>query len=131
MAIPSSTVSAYAPWGNAQLSFRVPTGFTDIDPATGNAVQGTEIVEYLASLTLEAPNWTGKSGTDETVYSCRGRLLSPSTLDTRIVNGSQAEATINGARGRFELTFDLTMFAANRVDLRQLIQGTFRVIGGL
>lgn len=131
MAIPSATVSAYAPWGNAQLSFRVPTGTTTTDPATGNAIQSTETVEYLATLTLETPNWTGKPGADETVYPCRGRLLSPSTLDNRIVNGSQAEATINGARGRFELTFDLTMVAANRVDLRQLIQGTFRVTGGM
>lgn len=130
MAILASTVSAYAPWGNAQLAFEVGTGFASTDPATGNAVQTTETLEYLAALTLSAPNWTPESGVDNTSYSCRGRLLSPSVLDPRITNGSQAEAVINGYRGRFELVFDLTMRAAHRRDLRQPIEGTFRVIGG-
>jgi hypothetical protein len=87
-------------------------------------------VEYLAALTLQAPTWKGETGADTTTYSCRGRLLSPSTLDPRITNGSQADCTINGYRGRFELVFDLTMDSAHRRDLRQNIEGTFRVIGG-
>jgi hypothetical protein len=37
---------------------------------------------------------------------------------------------INGYRGRFELIFDLAMDSAHRRDLRQSIEGTFRVVGG-
>ena len=130
MAIPASTVAAYAPWGNAQLAFEVGTGFATTDPATGNAVQSTETVEYLAALTLQAPSWKPEAGVDATTYSCRGRLLSPTTLDPRITNGSQADCTINGYRGRFELVFDLTMDSAHRRDLRQQLEGVFRVVGG-
>jgi hypothetical protein len=39
-------------------------------------------------------------------------------------------ATINGVVGRLELLFDLQMDKAARPDLRQVIQGTFRVTGG-
>ena len=130
MTIPASTVASYAPWGNAQLAFEVATGYATTDPTTGNATQSTEVVEYLAALTLQAPSWKPEAGVDSTTYSCRGRLLSPSTLDPRITNGCQAEATINGYRGRFELVFDLAMDAAHRRDLRQSLEGTFRVVGG-
>lgn len=130
MAIAASTVAAYAPWGNAELAFRLGTGFAATDPETGNPVQLTETVEYLAALTLEGPAWEGKPGVDATAYRCTGRLLSPAVLDPRITNGSQAEAQINGTRGRFELVFDLAMDAAHRRDLRQSIQGTFRIVGG-
>lgn len=130
MAISATTVASYAPWGNAQLAFEVGTGFATTDPTTGNAIQSTEVVEYLAALTLQAPAWTPEGGVDNTTYSCRGRLLSPATLDPRITNGTQAEAVINGYRGRFELVFDLAMDAYHRGDLRQSIEGTFRVIGG-
>jgi len=130
MAISATTLAAYAPWGNAQLAFEVGTGLARTDPATGNATQSTEIVEYLAVLTLQAPSWKAEAGMDNTTYSCRGRLLSPAILDPRITNGSQAEAVINGYRGRFELVFDLAMDSYHRQDLRQSIEGTFRVVGG-
>jgi hypothetical protein len=130
MAIPASTVSSYAPWGNAELAFEVGTGTAFTDTATGNTVQATVVLEYLAALSLQSPNWKPESGVDGTTYACHGRLLSPSTLDPRITNGSQAEAVINGYRGRFELVFDLAMDAAHRRDLRQSIEGTFRVVGG-
>lgn len=130
MAIPSSTISSYAPWGNAQLAFEVGTGFATTDATTGNAVQTTETLEYLAALTLQAPSWKPESGVDSTTYSCRGRLLSPSTFDPRITNGSQADCVINGYRGRLELVFDLAMDSVHRRDLRQTIQGIFRVVGG-
>ncbi len=130
MAIPSSTLSNYAPWGNAQLAFEVGTGSATTDATTGNAVQTTETLEYLAALTLQAPSWKAESGVDTTTYSCRGRLLSPSTLDPRITNGAQADCVINGYRGRLELVFDLAMDSVHRRDLRQAIQGIFRVVGG-
>lgn len=130
MAISATTIASYAPWGNAELAFELGTGFATTDPATGNAIQATEVVEYLAALSLQAPTWKAEAGTDNTTYTCRGRLLSPATLDPRITNGSQAEAVINGYRGRFELVFDLGMDAYHRGDLRQTIEGTFRVIGG-
>jgi hypothetical protein len=130
MAIAASTIANYAPWGNAQLAFKVGGALITTDADTGNAVQNTETVEYLAALNLEAPSWEGQPGADNSTYRCTGRLLSPDRLDTRITNGSQAEAIINGYRGRFELVFDLAMDAAAYQDIRQSIQGTFRVIGG-
>lgn len=130
MAIAAAAIANYAPWGNAELAFKLGTGAVTTDARTGNAVQATETVEYLAALSLEAPNWKEKPGGDETVYICRGRLLTPAVLDSRIRNGSQAEAVINGLRGRFELVFDLAMDAVHRRDLRHAIQGSFRVIGG-
>lgn len=130
MAIQASTVAAYAPWGNAELAFELGTGYATTDPATGNAVQSTEVVEYLAALTLQAPAWKPEIGVDATTYSCRGRLLSPATLDPRITNGAQAEAVINGYRGRFEVVFNLAQNRNAYRDLRQSIEGTFRVIGG-
>ena len=71
MAILASTVSAYAPWGNAQLAFEVGTGYAVTDAATGNAVQATEVIEYLAALSLQSPNWKPESGVDGTTYACR------------------------------------------------------------
>lgn len=126
----AETVASYAPWGNAQLVFEVGTNTISDDPETGNPVQGTETLDYLAAITLDAPNWQPQPGVDNTSYSCRGRLLSPSFFDSRITNGSQAQATINGATGRFELTFDLGMDAFHRRDLRQTFLGIFRLIGG-
>lgn len=128
--MPPLPVSDYAPWGNAQLAFTVGDGALAVDPTTGNTIQGSLTLEYLAALTLMPPQWQGNPGVDPTVYSVKGRLLSPAVLDSRITNGSQAEATINGYRGRFELTFDLAMDQAHYNDLRQSLQGTFRVVGG-
>jgi hypothetical protein len=130
MPVPSSTVASYIPWGNAQLTFKVGTGAVAVSEATGNTVPVTQELVYLAALFMQAPAWSGKPGADETVYSCSGRLLSPSALDPRITNGSQAEALINGYRGRFELVFDLSMNRSFYTDIRQSIRGNFRVIGG-
>lgn len=130
MAVAPDTVASYIPWGNAQLTFKVGTGTVTVNPTTGNTVPATEKLVYLAALFMQAPSWSGKPGADETIYSCSGRLLSPSLLDERITNGSQAEAVINGYRGRFELVFDLSMNPAAYRDIRQSIRGNFRVIGG-
>jgi hypothetical protein len=130
MPVAASTIAAYAPWGNAELAFQVGTGTVAPDSETGNVTQLTESVSYLASLNIEGPAWEGKPGADTTTYRVTGRLLSPAILDPRITNGAQAEARINGMRGRLELVFDLAMDAAHRRDLRQSIQGTFRVTGG-
>lgn len=130
MPISEATIKSYAPWGNASLAFELGSGFASVDPTTGNAVQTTETVEYLAALNLESPSWEAKPGVDQTTYRCSGRLLSPAVLDPRITNGSQAEAEINGVKGRFELVFDLASDAYHYRDMRQTIQGTFRVRGG-
>lgn len=130
MTIPASVVASYAPWGNARLAFEVGGTTLSTDSATGNKVQSTELVEYLAALTIQAPAWNGQAGVDNSTYACTGRLLSPARFDPRITNGSQAEAIINGYHGRFELVFDLAMDTAVYRDIRQSIQGTFRVIGG-
>ena len=130
MAIPTSIIRNYAPWGNAQLSFEVGGPVLSTDPTTGNQVQTTECVEYLAALNIQAPAWNGQPGVDNSTYACTGRLLNPPRLDPRITNGSQAEAIINGYHGRFEVVFDLAMDTAVYRDIRQSLQGTFRVIGG-
>jgi hypothetical protein len=130
MAIDPFITASYAPWGNAALAFVLPTNGATTASATGNYVPVTEVIEYLAALNIDPPNWSGKPGADETVYVCRGRLLSPSTLDPRITNGSQAAATVNGVRGRFELVFDLAPDIYHVNTLRQTIQGTFRMRGG-
>lgn len=130
MAITADTIAGYAPWGNAVLTFEVGGGSATVDAATGNPVQARQTLEYLAALDLQQPNWKEQEGVDMTTYSCTGRLLTPATLDMRITNGSRAQATINGLTGRFELVFNLTELRAGHGDLRQSIQGTFRVIGG-
>lgn len=131
MPIAAAIIADYAPWGNAELAFEVPANRLGTeDPTTGNFSQDLVTVEYLAALKLQVPSWSAQSGVDSTVYSCSGRLLHPTKLDPRITNGSQAFATINGYRGRFELVFDLEMDAYHRETLRQPIEGTFRVVGG-
>lgn len=133
MPITADQIAQYAPHGNAVLGFNLNTQVYSVDPVTGNTVVGTanqERVEYLAALTLQKPQWTGEPGVDNTVYLATGRLLTPAQFDDRIVNGSQADATINGFRGRFELVFDLAMDRGHYTDIRQSVEGTFRVIGG-
>ena len=130
MTIPASTIARFAPHGNAVLAFEVSGPSLTIDEATGNTIVSTEVVEYLAALKLQAPQWQGAPGSDTTTYQATGRLLSPAVLDTRITNGSQAKAQINGYSGRFELVFDLAMDHGAYRDLRQQITGIFRVVGG-
>ena len=133
MSVSAATIAQYAPHGNAQLTFTVNQEAYTTDPATGNtitAIKNTESIDYLAAINLQQPQWKGEAGVDNTAYICEGRLLTPATLDTRITNGSQADAVINGYRGRFELIFNLSMDRNHYSDLRQTIQGTFRVIGG-
>lgn len=131
MAISAYTISKFAPWGNAELAFTIPTGLTTTDPETGNKKQNTtETLNYLVHMKIDPPQWKADAGADTATYMCTGRLLSPATMDFRLTNGSQAEATINGFKGRFELIMDLSKNDANYTDIRQSIRGTFRVIGG-
>ena len=133
MTITASQIAQYAPHGNAVLAFDLNQQAYVIDPDTGNTVTETknqERVEYLAALNLQRPQWKGEPGVDNTVYLATGRLLTPAEFDERITNGTQAEATINGYKGRFELIWDLTMDKSHYDDLRQKVEGTFRVIGG-
>lgn len=130
MPIAAATIASYAPWGNAELAFTVSGTSVTMDPTTGNPVAAPVTLEYLAALNLSAPDWQKVEGVDTTLYRCNGRLLSPSTLDPRITNGSKAAALINGYAGRFELVFDLAMDVHVYSTIRQSISGTFRVVGG-
>ena len=133
MTITADQIAQYAPHGNAVLAFDLNMQAYSVDPDTGNTVVETknqERVEYLAALNLQRPNWKGEPGVDNTVYSCTGRLLTPAKFDERITNGTQADATINGYKGRFELIWDLAMDKGHYTDIRQSVEGTFRVIGG-
>ena len=133
MTISAAEIAQYAPHGNAVLAFDLNMPAYSIDPNTGNTVvskKNQERVEYLATLQLQRPQWTGEPGVDNTTYLATGRLLTPAKFDERITNGTQADATINGYRGRFELIWDLTMDKGHYTDIRQSVEGTFRVIGG-
>lgn len=132
MAIDPALIAAYAPHGNAVLTFQVGTDASAVDPATGNVIEETETLEYLACLNPRGPAWDGsQGGADTSRYSVTGRLLSPPALDARITNGAQALCVLNGIQGRLELTFDLAMDSFHRASIRQSIQGTFTVIGGI
>ena len=133
MSITAEQIAQYAPHGNAVLAFDLNMPAYSIDPESGNTVvsqKNQERVEYLAALNLQRPQWKGEPGVDNTTYLASGRLLTPSKFDERITNGTQADATINGYRGRFELVWDLTMDKGYYTDIRQSVEGTFRVIGG-
>jgi hypothetical protein len=117
-------------WGNATLTFLV-SGLTTVDdPETGNPVPRQDRLIYQAALQLRSPNHTSQPGADMTAYSVTGQLLNPAQFDSRIGNGAQADAVINGHQGRLELTLDLTAPAALQQHLRQRVQGTFRLLGG-
>lgn len=122
--------TAYGLLANAILSFDVGGVTLTEDPETGNQVAATEVVSYLAALRIDRGRWDKQVGVDETTFPCSGRLLSPATLDPRIVGGSKAAAVINGRRGRFELQEDLGTPVGALPLLRQPIHGTFRVTGG-
>ena len=133
MSITAEQIAQYAPHGNAVLAFDLNMPAYSVDPESGNTVvsqKNQERVEYLAALNLQRPNWKGEPGVDNTTYLATGRLLTPAQFDERITNGTQADATINGYRGRFELIWDLTMDKGHYTDIRQSVEGTFRVIGG-
>jgi hypothetical protein len=122
--------SAYGHVANATLAFDVAGATLTVDQETGNQVAATEVITYLAALTLNRGRWDKQVGVDESTFPCRGRLLSPATLDPRIVGGSKAVAVINGRRGRFELQEDLGGTLDTMPLLRQQITGVFRVTGG-
>ena len=133
MSITAEQIAQYAPHGNAVLAFDLNMPAYSIDPEAGNTVvsqRNQERVEYLAALNLQRPQWKGEPGVDNTTYLATGRLLTPAKFDERITNGTQADATINGYRDRFELIWDLTMDKGHYTDIRQSVEGTFRVIGG-
>jgi hypothetical protein len=130
MPIPAATIATFAPWGNAQLAFTVSgDGALTTDPATGDPMPSVSTLEYLAHVTIGQPDWQKAEGVDQSLYTCRGRLLDPQVFDPRITNGSQGPALVNGLRGRFELTFDLAMGRAEAPSIGQSFKGTFRVTG--
>lgn len=122
--------SAYGNLANASLAFEVAGAVLTVDVETGNEVAATEVINYLAALRINRSRWEKQVGVDESTFPCTGRLLSPATLDPRIVSGSKAVAVINGRRGRFELQEDLGAPLGALPLLRQQVNGTFRVTGG-
>jgi hypothetical protein len=130
MTTPPQPASAYGNIANATLAFEVAGATLTVDSETGNQVAATEVINYLATLRLNRSRWEKQVGVDESTFPCTGRLLSPATLDPRIVSGSKAAAVINGRRGRFELQEDLGAPVGAMPLLRQQINVTFRVTGG-
>jgi hypothetical protein len=130
MTVTPQPAAAYGNLANATLAFEVAGAALTVDTETGNQVAATEVINYLATLRLNRGRWEKQVGVDESTFPCTGRLLSPATLDPRIVGGSKAAAVINGRRGRFELQEDLGAPLGAIPLLRQEINGTFRVTGG-
>jgi hypothetical protein len=130
MTVTPQPAAAYGNIANATLAFEVAGAALSVDPETGNQVAATEVINYLAALRLNRSRWDKQVGVDESTFPCTGRLLSPATLDPRIVGGSKAAAVINGRRGRFELQEDLGAPLGAIPTMRQQINGTFRVTGG-
>lgn len=130
MPIPDEWIAQYFPYGNAQLNFSVGTGAFSTDPATGNQIEESVELEYLAAVTLTPGNYTPNLGSDVTAYQFKGKLLRPRTLDPRISNGSTSFAFINGVYGRVELVFDAPQNPAYLSDINQNLVGIFRVVGG-
>lgn len=129
MPIPAAIVTAFAPWGNAELSFEVSGGAITEDPETGDPVTAGQTLEYLANVTLSRPNWLKGKGADESLYECKGRLLHPKEFDRRITNGAIADAVISGYEGRVELRYELLMDQSVAPDIGRPFAGTFRVVG--
>lgn len=121
-------MSAWAPFANADLTFELAKAYTT-DPDTGNVVETTESVSYAAFLKPQNPSYAAQVGADQTDYLCEGRLLSPSTLDSRIATGAIARCTLNGVQGSFQLKLELTMQTSYQRDLHQKLIGTFQAIG--
>lgn len=130
MTVNPPPASAYGNLANASLAFEVAGAVLTVDADTGNEVAAVEVINYLAALRINRSRWEKQVGVDESTFPCTGRLLSPATLDPRIVSGSKAAAVINGRRGRFELQEDLGAPLGAIPLLRQQINGTFRVTGG-
>jgi hypothetical protein len=129
MPIPAAIKTAFAPWGNAELSFEVSGGVLATDPETGDPVTAGETLDYLANVKLSRPNWLKGQGADESLYECSGRLLHPKEFDRRITNGATAEAVISGYEGRVELRYELLMDPTVAPDIGRSFSGTFRVVG--
>jgi hypothetical protein len=130
MTTTTQPAAAYGNLANATLAFEVAGAVLTVDADTGNEVAAVEVINYLAALRINRSRWEKQVGVDESTFPCTGRLLSPATLDPRIVSGSKAVAVINGRRGRFELQEDLGAPLGAIPLLRQQINGTFRVTGG-
>lgn len=127
--IEGNPTTGMAPWTNSTLIFSVDTGKGHIDPETGNYIPILEQITYTAFLKIQEPGYDEKQGADVTAYQVSGRILSPSVLDERIQNGAQAEAVVNGRKGRFEFRLPLNQMGFTYPILRQQIQGLFHIAG--
>ena len=121
-------MTAWAPFANASLTFALARAYTT-DPETGNVIETQESVTYSAFLKPQSPKYKALPGADATNYLCEGRLLSPSTLDSRISNGATAQCTLNGVQGSFQIRLDLMMQTAYQQDLHQRLIGLFKTVG--
>jgi hypothetical protein len=129
--IPPNIIAGFDPWGNALLTFSVGVvGAHQVDPTTGNTVPSQETLQYLAAVRLTGPTGDRELGALQQEYKVSGRLLHPAVLDSRIADGDFAIAEIEGVKGRFELHYDLSQDKYARSDIRQSLQGVFRVVGG-
>lgn len=126
----SQVINRFAGWANAELSFQVATNTLTEDPKTGNLVPDYVTLTYIAALNIEVPRYEASEGVDRSTFQCKGKLLEPVQLDSRLFNGSIGVARINRMYGKFELIIDPSLDPDFYQDLRQTISGTFKVDGG-
>lgn len=122
-------MGAYAPWDNATLVFQVFSSYAT-DSKTGNRVPVNMAETYLANVELELNQQDYKSGVDENIVQCKGRLLAPSTFSSKVKVGMIANCTVNGITGTLRVT-DIgsreLLFA--RSTLHQGFRGVFEQTG--
>ena len=123
-------MGAYSPFDNATLTFKVYGSFS-LDPSTGNAVQNDIPEVYICNIQINGPFEELKEGVNKTSATCSGKLLSPAIFSPKIKIGMEADATINGAQGKFrivDLGTNILPFA--RQTQFQDFSGVFEQTGG-
>jgi hypothetical protein len=122
-------MGAYAPWDNATLAFPVFSSYAT-DPNTGNKVPVNTTETYVANVALELNNQDYKSGIDENIVQCKGKLLAPAIFSSKVKVGMIANCTVNGIEGTLriiDIGSNELLFA--RKTLHQGFRGVFKQTG--
>ncbi len=123
------TVTGFAPFTNATLTFQVAGGVT-VDPRTGNVIESTTAEVYNAFLKQKRPpDYLNLSGVDRQIVYLEGKLVSPQTFSSSVVPGMPAAATFQSLTGEFELLPDESLLPDYRASLFTPVRGLFRIVG--
>jgi len=127
--------SNFGPFSDGTITFSVgdATDSWITDETTGNYIPGsshTVTLEYEVTVNLSPASNNDPPGVDIPRYNCDGRLLSPTTFDSRVRIGMSAAAKLCGVDGRLILAdIGLSTDPDYRSTLRQRFSGTFEYVG--